>query len=201
MLKLRINPLLIIIFAFVLIIICAIHLMFGNCQSSYLHYRVQCFYVPYYLPKWFWVSNFSEMRGDGVNELTPYKDFEGKWYVVERFYWEDGTLSNETYGVKEISNYKDYNQDSFKLHGPKRCYDEDGKLKCKTFYINDVYGVYRNKPDDFIKWAEKVFRLLRKELVKVEINGYSKNIGVQTLSWLKTLEKPFKIRGDLIFSY
>lgn len=146
-----------------------LHLMYGNCQTSNMHYMVQCFYVPRYLPECFWVSNYSEIRSDGVNELRPYKDFKGKWYVIERSHWEDGTLSNEIYGVKDISDYLAYNQDSLKPHGIKTCYYQNGKMECQTFYINGI------KNGQSIKWYDS-------GNIK-SINNYKDGVLLSTKSW------------------
>ena len=70
----------------------------------------------------------------------------------------------------------------------------------RVYYATGCYenGIYVKKSEEFIKWAEKLFRLLKKELIKIEDNGYILYVGKQTHAWLLNSNKNFKFQGELI---
>lgn len=79
-----ITPAKVTAFFFVVIVGGMLHLMFASCQSSRLHYLVQSYYVPEYLPKMFHVEL------NDFQEIDIYSDYSGIWYS----WHSDGSLKS-----------------------------------------------------------------------------------------------------------
>jgi antitoxin component YwqK of YwqJK toxin-antitoxin module len=105
-----------------LIIASFAHLMYGNCQTSKLHYMVQCYYVPSKFPKWMWVNNFDHVDGRMYAQLNSYKNYTGKWLMFDN----EGNLNSEEFYLKG------------KLNGCRTVWDEKGNIMYIADYKNGV---------------------------------------------------------------
>lgn len=116
----KIEVLLAILFA---IFSSILFLMYGSCQISKLHFKIQCYLMPKYLPKILLPRNYSE-----YNLLVVYKNYSGVWRIWD----ENGKLALEKSYLNGIAN------------GREIIYFESGRISSERNYENEkLKGINR----------------------------------------------------------
>ena len=128
------------IFLIAIVLLFVTHLMYGSCQTSKLHYLVQVYYIPDYLPNW--MSKYEKIPH---TYAVPDKSFSGKWFVWYRsgkkryeINYIDGKEEGKWTGWHE-NGAKEYEGDfkDGKLNGKEILWYENGIKRYETEFKDE----------------------------------------------------------------
>ena len=97
-------------------------LMYGSCQTSKLHYMVQCYYMSDKLPQWMWAKGYCSNFQVGKEWIEPYENYTGKWRA-----WEAHKIDNEYSECDFVDGIR---------HGQKNIWHENGIKSYEATYLN-----------------------------------------------------------------
>ncbi len=170
------RKLFVILFSFFLIMFGSfLFIMYGNCQISKLHWIVQEYYMPEYLPDWMLTNKGRTLKdiisGDQYQKYMPYKEQEvyknytGQWKTWHRNgsrqfegNYINGILNGEARGWNNKNVLEYIQQWNNGILNKQEFWDYTGNLLSITHY--DINGKFEKR--DFYKNG-KIFRTEKNE--------------------------------------
>lgn len=158
--------------------------MIGSCQSSKFHYKVQCFLIPKYLPKFVWRSNYGE--GLSCYMLYPYKNFTGKW----RCWNESGNLCYEGDKLNGENNGKEVYFEEIGREFIEANYEKGINIGVSTTWFNSDLGIKHYELEYDKNGAIVKSTLWNKNGIKVKTENYIENkLDDEAVEWYENGSK------------